>query len=277
MSRILIALILLSTPLMIAPGATPEREMREMPVMVLYCDEDPGTINVGGGKEPDPKQLVESDRCTPAEGVSLTFVLVNEDWDFETDDPEDNWHVDANSWFARCDMDVTGMCQLNSPVGFDIVLGVFLHDATVKPGYEPANFRLTTQNYTEFAGYGLAILPTGEPMGEIGDHQTVALHVTNNSEPTSVLTKWDIDANDNDAYLATNADGWVSTVADTDSIIELEVINLPADAQVTASCSANDDASVEVTVTPDSDDPREMELQIPTTDSDIRCDIQISN
>ncbi len=276
MLRMMIALLLLSVPSALATTPTPE-SMREMPVMVLYCESDPDGVQVGGGKDPAPEQLIASGQCTPAEGVALTFVLVRDDFDFETSEPEDDWDIDANSWFARCDMDAEGRCQLTSPGEFNNVLGVFLHDATVKPGYEPANFRTTTINATEFAGYGLALIPTADTndtVGEVADHQTLALNITSNGKPASVLTEWDIDDahDDADMYLATNAEGWVSAITAPKQKVEIELVNMPDSAHVTAACSANDDASVKVTVQVDEND---LEIAVPDTSSDIRCDVQV--
>lgn len=275
MLHLFFAIILIVMPMQVITATPTDRELRDMPVMVLYCQEDPGLINIGGGKDPAPESLVESGLCTPAEGVSLTFVLVRREWDFEKDDPEKDWDVDANSWFARCDMDANGRCTLNAPEGFDIVLGVFLHDATVKPGYAPVNFQRTTHNFTEFAGYGLALIPNGDPVGEAADHQTLALNVTQDSKPVSVLTEWDIegDHDDADLYLATNNDGWVSNVTQPQQKIEISLENVAENAHITASCSANDNAAIQVKVVVDDN---ELEIHVPDTQSDIRCDIQIS-
>lgn len=276
MLHLLFAIILTVTPFQIATATPGDRELRDMPVMVLYCDEDPGTINIGGGKEPMPETLVENGLCTPAEGVSLTFVLVRKEWDFEKDDPEEDWEVDANSWFARCDMDADGRCTLNAPEGFDIVLGVFLHDATVKPGYTAASFQRTTHNFTEFAGYGLALIPNGDPVGEIADHQTLALNITQTDKPANVLTEWDVedDTDDTDLYLATNSDGWVSNIVKPQQEIEISLENVTPGTKISAICSANDDASADVHVVVDDDD---LEIHIPDTQNDIRCDIQIGS
>ena len=158
LSLFILMILPIATPAMAAQ--TPERSFSDMPVQVLYCDQDPGRISPGGGKDAPPDALISSGECTPGEGVSLTFVLASDDWDFENDDPaeEIDWEVEDNAWFARCDMDAEGKCALNSPLGFDIVIGVVLHENTVKPGYEPAFFQPVTHNYTEFAGYGPANL-----------------------------------------------------------------------------------------------------------------------
>jgi hypothetical protein len=274
----MLALLLLVSPTIATATAQPSRELRDMPVMVLYCDDDPGGVHIEGGMDPAPETLIESGQCTPAEGVALTFVLVNNDWDFEEDDPEEDWDVDADSWFARCDMDADGLCQLNSPVGFDIVLGVFLHDATVKPGYEPVGFRTTTHNFTEFSGYGLALIPTADTAdaaGDVADHQTLALNITEDDSPANILTEWDIEGIDDDldTYLATNADGWVSAVTAPKQKIEIDLVNVHDMAMVNAVCSANDDASVTVQVSVGIDG--DLTITVPDTASDIRCDVEI--
>ena len=276
----LIALLLVPA----IPAATAQenpRDFSDMPVMVVYCDTDPGRINPGGGKDPSPESLIASGQCTPAEGVGLTFVLADDDWDFETDKPADeiDWEVEDDSWFERCDIAADGTCALNSPVGFDMVIGVVLHENTVKPGYTPAFFPATTHNFTEFAGYGLALIPEDGYTGtatDVGDHQTLALNVTQNHDPANVLTEWEFnDSDDDDIYLATNSDGWVSNVIAADDRIEIELVNVNDDAAVTVGCSGVDDAAI--TIEFEMNDDNTLVLQVPDTESDIRCDLIISN
>lgn len=281
MIRLLHLILLLMIPA--TPGATAtaqqSREYSDMPVMVVYCENDPGRINPGGGRGPSPEQLIASGQCTPAEGVSLTFVLADDNWDFEKDRPVDEieWNVQDDGWFARCDIDAEGMCALNSPVGFDIVIGVVLHESTVKPGYVPAFFPATTHNYTEFAGYGLALVPDKDYTGiatDVKDHQTLALKVTENGEPANVLTDWDVNDNDENRYLATNSDGWVSDVIAADDHIEIDLVNVGDDADVTLTCSGVDDPSI--TIEYKVDDDGNLVIDVPKTESDIRCDVEIT-
>ena len=280
MLRYLFALLLMF-PLSAQPlvAESTERSFSDMPVMVLYCDEDPGRLNVGGGKAPAPEELIENGSCRPAEGVALTFVLADDDWDFETDKPADEieWDVEDDGWFARCDIDATGRCALNSPVGFDIVIGAVLHEGTVLPGYEPAFFQRGTHNFTEFAGYGLALIPgdAATPDATISDHQTLALNITQNGEPASVLTEWEINDKDSDLYLATNADGWVSAIISGGDDISIDLVNIDDDAEISLFCSAFDDpnATVEFAVSNDGD----LEISVPATNSDVRCDIQVTS
>ncbi len=275
MLSLLLTILMFTSPIQIATATADGRELRDMPVMVLYCDEDPNGVNVGGGKDPAPETLIESGLCTPAEGVSLTFVLVNDHWNFEKDDPLENWDVTSTSWFGRCDMDADGRCALNSPEGFDIVIGVFLHEGTVKPGYAPVDFVATTHNFTEFAGFGLALVRNGDPIGEIGDHQTLALNITHEGAPANVLTEWDIDTtSDDETYLATNSDGWVSALTEPKQEVEIKLVNVSEHATITATCSANDDASAKVHIDVDENS---IEIKVPDTTSDIRCDIQLGD
>lgn len=280
MLRFLITLLLLIVPgSAVVSAQSSERAYTDMPVYVLYCDEDPGRLNPGGGKSPSPEELIASGQCTPAEGVAVTFVLADSDWNFETDDPaeEIDWDVEDDGWFNRCDTDANGFCALNSPAGFDIVLGVVLHDNTVKPGYEPAFFQRATHNYTEFAGWGLALIPTdgtATPDAEPADHQTLSLNLTQNGEPTSVLTEWEFNDDDTDTYLATNAEGWVSNIIAAGDVIEIDLVNIPDDNAISMVCSANDDAAVEVKFTVDGDD---LTIHVPETESDLRCDITIGS
>lgn len=278
LSLILTILLTLIPATPVAAAQTDDRAYTDMPVMVLYCQDDPGRINPAGGKDPSPQQLVESGRCTPAEGVALTFVLADNDWDFETDELADEieWDVEDDAWFKRCDTGADGMCAVNSPSGFDIVIGVVLHDNTVPPGYTPAFFQRGTHNYTEFAGYGLALIPdTATPAGEVADHQTLALNIIQNGEPATVLTEWEINDKDTDTYLATNADGWVSKIVAANDSVQIDLVNVDEGAEVTVACSANDDAAV--TVESSVDDDGELTIAVPETESDIRCDIAIAN
>lgn len=281
MIRYILALVLTFLPAtQLAFAQNGERAYTDMPVMVLYCDEDPGRINPAGGKDPSPHSLVQDGFCTPAEGVAVTFVLAEDDWDFETDDlaEEIDWDVEDDGWFNRCDTDADGMCDLNSPTGFDIVLGVVLHENTVLPGYEPAFFQSTTHNYTEFAGWGLVLTPSSEGPIEgatTADHQTLALNITQDGEPANILTEWEFNHEDDDIYLATNADGWVSNIVAASDMVEIDLVNVDDDATITVACAANDDASV--TVEPSVNDDGDVHITIPDTESDIRCDISVAN
>lgn len=278
MLRLLFTLLLIAIPAT-ANAETMTRNYSEMPTYVLYCDEDPGRINAGGGKAPSPQQLIDEGSCTPAEGVSVTFVLADNDWDFEEDEPADeiDWEVDEDSWFNRCDMDANGFCALESPMGFDIVIGVVLHESTVLPGYEPAFFPRTTHNFTEFAGWGLALIPADEgtpPTGTTADHQTLALNITENGEPASVLTEWEFNGNDDeDNFLATNHGGWVSTIVSGGDELEIDMVNVNDDQDISMVCGANDDASV--SVESHIDDDGDLMVSVPDTASDIRCDVII--
>ena len=280
MINLIATILLILIPATQVNALQDDRTYTDMPVMVLYCENDPGRINPAGGKSPSPQQLVESGQCTPAEGVALTFVLADDDWDFENDDLADGieWDVQDDGWFNRCDTDAEGMCQLNSPTGFDIVIGVVLHNNTVTPGYTPAFFQRGTHNYTEFAGYGLALIPEDAgttPEGDVSDHQTLALNITEQGEPANVLTEWEINDEDSDTYLATNSDGWVSNIVAANDEVQIDLVNIDDSADVTVSCGANDDARV--TVEASVDDDGELTISVPDTGSDIRCDITVNS
>lgn len=281
MLRLLITLVMIALPeAHIASAQHDERTHSDMPVIVLYCDEDPGRIQAGGGKDPAPESLVESGLCTPAAGVALTFVLADDDWNFEEDDlaTEVEWNVQEDGWFNRCDTDAEGFCTLNSPTGFDIVIGVVLHEGTVLPGYEPAFFQRGTHNFTEFAGFGLALVPTdagATPDANVADHQTLALNIIINGEPGAVLTEWAFNGEHNDTYLATNAGGWVSTVISANDDLDITLVNIDDDADISLVCAANDDTNV--TVSYQAGNHGDLQIQIPDTVSDIRCDVSISD
>lgn len=279
MLRLFFVLILGLLPFAHAANAqTPDRDYSDMPVYVLYCDEDPGRINAGGGMAPSPEQLIEAGTCTPAEGVALTFVLADDDWDFEEDELAEDieWDVDDDAWFNRCDADANGFCPLNSPMGFDIVLGVVLHENTVLPGYEPAFFSSTTHNFSEFAGYGLAFIPEAgtTPTGTTDDYQTLALNITYNGDPANALTEWEINDESDDLYLATSEGGWVSAIVAPNDVVQIDIVTgYYDDADYTVACSANDDANHSLDVQIDEED---FTVSVGDTTSDIRCDIAIT-
>jgi hypothetical protein len=281
MLRFILALILIGLPGAHMTTTPPSnREFRDMPVVVFYCNEDPGRIEAGGGKDPAPEVLLQEGLCTPAEGVSVTFLLVNDDWDFEEDEPasEIDWEVDEDSWFARCDIHADGHCALNSPTGFDIVLGAVLHEGTVIPGYTPAFFPATTHNFTEFAGWGLALIPEDteiDPAAEAADHQTLALRISHNDEPALVLTEWEINGEDNDVYLATTEGGWVSSIVAANDEVKIDLVNIGDDDDVSLTCVANEDAAAQVDASVDDDG--DLKIVIPDTESDIRCDVIITS
>ena len=280
MLRFLFALMLVTLPATQATSAqTPDRDYSDMPVYVLYCDTDPGRINAGGGKAPSPEQLMADGICTPAEGVALTFVIADDDWDFEEDELADEieWNVEGDAWFNRCDIDENGFCALNSPTGFDIVIGVVLHEGTVLPGYEPAFFQRGTHNFTEFAGYGLALIPAADttPEGTTDDHQTLALNITYNGDPANALTEWEINGEDDDLYFATSEGGWVSTIVAPNDEVEIEIVtDYYDDADVTVACVANEDANHQLDVEMEGND---FTVAIGATTSDIRCDVAITD
>lgn len=280
MLRFIVAFLLVSLPAThLVNAESGERELRDMPVYVFYCDDDPGRIQAGGGMGPAPEELLESGLCRPAEGVAVTFLVAVDEWDFEEDELADEiaWDVQDDAWFDRCDIDGTGRCMLNSPVGFDIVLGVVLHESTVVPGYTPAFFQQGTHNFSEFAGWGLALIPDGEHVSSdaaVADHQTLALNITDNGEPGIVLTEWEINDAQNDLFLATSEGGWVSNIVGVGDDITINLVNIDDDAMTAIVCGANDDASVSIESRVD--DNGNLHITVPETESDIRCDVTIS-
>lgn len=188
-----------------APGV--DVPMSEMPVLVLYCEEDPGPVSPGGGRGLSPDRLREKFDCRPGAGVALTF---------------SNQAID---WFLRCDMDQNGECMANTPVGPPpkYELDVAVHLATVDPGYAPKELVGTAANYTEFAGYGVVLLPTGAttPLPD-GERQTLAVNVARcedgsdaeecKRKPVEALVQASAGemTAEGHPWLATNDEGWVS-------------------------------------------------------------------
>lgn len=179
--------------------------MSEMPVQVLYCEEDPGPVNPGGGRAISPDTLRNEFDCRPGAGVALTF---------------SNQEM---GWFARCDMDAEGECTVETPVGPEVELDVAIHMATVEPGYAPEQPIGTAVNYTEFAGYGVVLLPVVETTpAPNAERQTLAVNVATckdgsnaagcERQPAGALVQASAGEVTADGYpwLATNDEGWVS-------------------------------------------------------------------
>lgn len=286
MTRFLLALILTLLPTSHAFSRTPVQEepmITPMPVLALYCEKDPGPVNPGGGRGYSMDMLKAEFGCEPAEGIGLTFVVIDEEFDWEhpeASEPE----VTAESWYGRCDTDSTGMCQLEAPNSLEQLIGVNLHEGTVKPGYVPAKWLPTTQNITEFAGYGLILVPA-DPATPVGDdpkdHQTLALLIQEGDEPTSMLTSWTYDDADKEAsetglplLLATTEGGWVSNVIAPNSTVEIGLINMNQGTQPQVTCGVHGQPDLKVQV--DVHDTS-MKITIPDTDQDVRCDINLGN
>ena len=67
----------------------------------------------------------------------------------------------------------------------------------------------------------------------------------------------------------------MSNVIAADDRIEIELVNVNDDAAVTVGCSGVDDAAI--TIEFEMNDDNTLVLQVPDTESDIRCDLIISN
>lgn len=181
--------------------------MSEMPVLVLYCEQDPGGVNPAGGRGRAPGEHGEFG-CRPAEGVALTF------------------RSERLDWFGRCDTDDDGECEITTPTGPppEYELEVAVHMATVEPSFAPETLIGRAANFTEFAGYGLVLLPddgTAPPDGPV-ERAPLAVNVAvcedeSNAEgcerePTKALVQASPGEITAEGYpwLATNDEGWVS-------------------------------------------------------------------
>lgn len=245
----------------VALAQTPDVPMREMPVMALYCEQDPGPFNPGGGRGVSLEELEERFGCRTAEGVAVTF------------------RSESLDWFGRCDTEDDGICLLDAPSGPppEFELEAAVHLSTVEPGYTPKDATGTTANYTEFAGYGVILLPddargTAAP----DERRTLAVKAERDGDPVEVLTQLsegDVTIDDF-PWLATNEDGWVSY--DLGSF-ESEMVDLMIDAngEPAISCSDIDHKTpldVEWIEGREGDFAR---ITLPSTDGDINCDVTL--
>lgn len=259
MSRLLSSFlpILMVISALAMPAPTPF-ESRDMPVLVLYCDKDPGTINPGGGRGLTEDELEELYGCSPAEDVELTFTL------------------EDNSWFTRCAMDENGRCSIDAPTGLDNPLNVGLHESTVRIGYHPAGDRDLEQaiNYTEFAGYGLVLVPIDPTASFPTEHQTLAFSVEQFGKPDRVLTQLSEAGvtSEGEPWLATNDDGWVSYVLNGGGEYDLRITRAELPPESIA-CKALDD-DVDVTAEwVQGEEGSFVRIDVPRTMSDINCEI----
>lgn len=118
-----------------------ELRMQTLPILVLNCQEDPGSVNPGGGRAITPDKLEATYGCEPAQGVAVT--IYNLDIEF---------HV-------RCDTDAKGACEVQAPAEPERELMVAVHTPTVEPGFTSIEPLGTTVHYTEFSGVGIVNLP----------------------------------------------------------------------------------------------------------------------
>lgn len=185
---------------------TDEVHMLELPIIVAVCERDPGNkIQPGGGRF-SPEQVMEQYGCDPAEDVSVT--VSNLDIDF----------------FARCETDDNGRCEVNAPTDPDRELDVALHMSTVPPGMAPKDVVNPTVHFTEFTGIGIPLFVTdteGTP-DAAAERTTIAVNIAEceddsdregcEREPIDALAQastGEITA-EGQPWLATNDEGWVS-------------------------------------------------------------------
>lgn len=135
---LLLLTVLLGIPLDLA--STPEG-MAELPVTVLSCESDPGTV--GGPQGREPGYLERTFGCHPVSDVGVTA------------------HSVELGYQERCDTDSKGRCAFTAPSSPDVDIQVAVHTAMLPPGVEPREAVVSTRNYTEFRGAEIVILPDG--------------------------------------------------------------------------------------------------------------------
>lgn len=251
--------------LLLAPGAalaqTPDIPMREMPVMALYCEQDPGPFNPGGGRGVSLDELEERFGCRTGEGVALTF------------------RSESLDWFGRCDTEEDGICLLESPSGPppEFELHVAVHLSTVEPGYTPRDVTGTAANYTEFAGYGVVMLPDdARATAAPEERRTLAVKVERDGKPAEVLTQ----LSEGDVtiekfpWLATNDDGWVSYDLDAFPGNTVDLM-IEVDGEPSVSCSDIDQKEALDVEWIDGREGDFARITLPGSDGDINCDVTL--
>lgn len=191
----------------VAPAtSTPDDvHMLELPIIVASCKNDPGNMIQPGGGRYSPDQIMATFDCTPVEGVSVT--VSNLDIDF----------------FARCETDDTGRCEVNAPTDPQRELDVALHMSTVPAGLAPKQVVTPTVHFSEFTGIGIPLFadPSATP-GPGGKRTTIAVNVAEckdgsnregcERQPVDAIVQastGEITAK-GQPWLATNDLGWVS-------------------------------------------------------------------
>lgn len=189
-----------------SPPGESEAHMLELPILVAYCERDPGNKLQPGGGRFSPEQVMEEFGCEPAPGISVTV---------------SNQEIDV---FARCDTGDDGLCRIDAPTDPQRELMVAIHTITVAPGFAPVRAVTPTVHFSEFTGVGIALLPDPSvtPGDEVPARVPLAVNVATCADgsdaegckrsPTDALVQasaGDITA-EGQPWLATNDDGWVS-------------------------------------------------------------------
>lgn len=182
--------------------------MLELPILVAYCERDPGNSLQPGGGRFSPETIMADFNCDPAEGISVT--VSNLDIDF----------------FARCETGDDGLCEIEAPTDPERELDVAIHMSTVSPGYAPVEVVNPTVHFSEFTGAGIALLPDPEVMpgqfDELPERATLAVNVATCKDGTIpegcereaaialVQASSGGITSEGAPWLATNDKGWVS-------------------------------------------------------------------
>lgn len=208
-TTIAIILMLGILPGMIDPASAQEQEedmhLLALPILVAYCEQDPGNMLQPGGGRFSPQQIMAEYNCDPAEKISVT--VSNLDIDF----------------FARCDTGDDGMCEIEGPTDPERELMVAIHMTTVPPGFAPVEVVKPTVHFTEFTGVGIPLLAVdGATPASDEERTALAVNVATcedgtltpgcEREPASALVQAstaEVTA-EGAPWLATNEEGWVS-------------------------------------------------------------------
>ena len=111
----------------------------DLPVTVISCERDPGTVSGPQGR--DPGYFEREFGCHPVSGVGVTASSV------------------ALGYQDRCDTGSDGRCSFSAPSSPDTDIQVAVHTAMLPPGEEPREAVVSTRNETEFRGAEIVILP----------------------------------------------------------------------------------------------------------------------
>jgi hypothetical protein len=249
-----------------ASAQTEEPHMLDLPVLVAYCERDPGSKLQPGGGRFDPEQVMKDHGCQPAQDISVT--VSSERGDEETD------------FFARCETDDDGLCRVEAPTDPERELLVAVHMSTVEPGFTRNEAVTPTVHFSEFTGVGIALLPDREVLGQktddLPERRTLAVKVEEGEDPASVLTQLSEGevSIDEFPWLATNDEGWVSYDL---GIFQSDTVDLMIDVEGEPefACSDIDHGGSLKAKWIEGREGDFLRITLPDTDGDINCDVAI--
>ena len=243
----------------------------EFPILLAYCERDPGNKMLPTGGRFSPEQVMEDHGCTPAEGISVTV------WNDEIDFAE------------RCETGDDGRCEVDAPTDPERELMVAIHMSTVDPGFAPVDVVNPQAHFSEFTGIGIALLAEPDATPGTGDNPdertTIAVNVATcedgsnaegcEREGTEALVQassGEITA-EGEPWLLTNDDGWVSFDRAAYDGDEIDLM-LRTDTRPRFACSDKDSGDRLETEWIEGREGNFIRITA-DTDGDITCDITL--